>query len=100
MLYNIVLIRIKSGYILRLIDNAPSQMTSDLTSANVKVHLLSPRSTSMIYPMNDGVIAAFKRRYCRYHLQNGINCDERREGLTIYKVDQLISMRWSVAAWY
>ena len=53
----------------------------------------------MIQPMDPGVIAAFKRQYRRYHLQNLIDCDERREGFNIYKVDQLTAMRWSVAAW-
>ena len=74
-------------------------MTNDLTLTNVKVQLLPPRTTSMIQPMDAGVIAAFKRRYRRYHLQNAIDCDERREGFNIYKVDQLTAMRWSVAAW-
>ena len=49
--------------------------------------------------MDAGGIAAFKRQYRRYHLQNAIDCDERREGFNIYKVDQLTAMRWSVAAW-
>uniref|UniRef100_M4B8V7 HTH CENPB-type domain-containing protein n=1 Tax=Hyaloperonospora arabidopsidis (strain Emoy2) TaxID=559515 RepID=M4B8V7_HYAAE len=31
--------------------------------------------------------------------KNAIDCDERREGFNIYKVDQLTAMRWSVAAW-
>ena len=53
----------------------------------------------MIQPMDPGVIAAFKRQYRRYHLQNLIDCDERREGFNIYKVDQLTAMRCSVAAW-
>uniref|UniRef100_M4BY37 DDE-1 domain-containing protein n=1 Tax=Hyaloperonospora arabidopsidis (strain Emoy2) TaxID=559515 RepID=M4BY37_HYAAE len=53
----------------------------------------------MMGPMDASVIAAFKRRYRRYHLQNAIDCDERREGFNIYKVDQLTAMRWSVAAW-
>ena len=74
-------------------------MTNDLALTNVKVQLLPPRTTSMIQPMDAGVIAAFKRWYRRYHLQNAIDCDERREGFNIYKVDQLTAMRWSVAAW-
>ena len=91
--------QIKSRNILLLIDNAPSHMTNDLTLTNVKVQLIPPCTTSMIQPMDAGVIAAFKRRYRRYHLQNAIDCDERREGFNIYKVDQLTAMRWSVAAW-
>ena len=91
--------QIKSRNILQLIDNAPSHMTNDLTFTNVKVQLLPPRTTYMIQPMDAGVIAAFKQRYRRYHLQNAIDCDERREGFNIYKVDQLTAMRWSVADW-
>ena len=70
-----------------MIDNAASHMTSDLTLNNVKVQLLPPRTISMIQPLDPGVIAAFKRRYHRYHVQNSIDCDERREGFNIYKVD-------------
>uniref|UniRef100_M4BTI3 HTH CENPB-type domain-containing protein n=1 Tax=Hyaloperonospora arabidopsidis (strain Emoy2) TaxID=559515 RepID=M4BTI3_HYAAE len=31
--------------------------------------------------------------------KNAIDCDERREGFSIHKVDQLTAMRWSLAAW-
>ena len=53
----------------------------------------------MIQPMDAGVIAAFKRWYRHYRLQNEADCDERREGFNIYKADQLTAMRWSMAAW-
>ena len=48
--------------------------------------------------MDAGIIAAFKRRYRRFHLQNSLDRDERNEA-NIYKVDQLTAMRWSLAAW-
>ena len=61
----------------------------DYHLANVKLQLLHPNTTSKIQPMDAGIIAAFKRRYRRYHLQNAIDCDERGEARTIYKVDQI-----------
>ena len=52
----------------------------------------------MIQPIDAGVITAFKRWYHCYHLHNSIDCDERRKGFNIYKVDQLTAMRCSMAA--
>uniref|UniRef100_A0AAV1V7I1 DDE-1 domain-containing protein n=1 Tax=Peronospora matthiolae TaxID=2874970 RepID=A0AAV1V7I1_9STRA len=49
--------------------------------------------------MDAGILAAFKQRYCRYHLQNAIDCDEHRKSFDIYNFVQNASMRWSVAAW-
>uniref|UniRef100_A0AAV1V6N1 DDE-1 domain-containing protein n=1 Tax=Peronospora matthiolae TaxID=2874970 RepID=A0AAV1V6N1_9STRA len=49
--------------------------------------------------MDAGILAAFKQRYCRYHLQNAIDCDEHRKGFDIYNFVQSACMRWSVAAW-
>uniref|UniRef100_M4B1X8 HTH CENPB-type domain-containing protein n=1 Tax=Hyaloperonospora arabidopsidis (strain Emoy2) TaxID=559515 RepID=M4B1X8_HYAAE len=68
-------------------------------SGSVDVEAMSKALPDVKKPMDAGVIAAFKRRYRRYHLQNAIDCDERREGFNIYKVDQLTAMCWSVAAW-
>ncbi|KAG5463055.1 MAG: DDE superfamily endonuclease-domain-containing protein, partial [Olpidium bornovanus] len=84
--------------ILLLIDNAPSHILDNFTSTNVTVRPLLPNTTSKIQPMDAGIIAAFKRRYRRYHLQNAIDKDERGK-TKIYAADQLTAMQWSIAAW-
>ena len=66
---------------------APSHLANDLMLTNVKAQLLPSRETSMVQPMDADVIAAFKRRYRRFHLQNAIDCDERRETFYTYQID-------------
>ena len=48
--------------------------------------------------MDAGIIAAFKRRYRRFQLQDAIDRDEQQKA-DIYKVDQLIAIKWAKAAW-
>ena len=48
--------------------------------------------------MDAGIIAAFKRHYRRFHIQNAVDRDDRGEE-NIFKVDQLTAMKWSLAAW-
>jgi hypothetical protein len=66
--------------------------------SNVKVVFLPPNTTSKIQPMDAGIIAAFKRRYRKLHLQSAIDREECGEA-ELYKVDQLTAMRWCRAAW-
>uniref|UniRef100_M4BCM1 DDE-1 domain-containing protein n=1 Tax=Hyaloperonospora arabidopsidis (strain Emoy2) TaxID=559515 RepID=M4BCM1_HYAAE len=68
-------------------------------SGPVEVEAMNKALPDVKKRMDAGVIAAFKQRYLRYHLRNAIDCDERRDGFNIYKVDQLTVMRWLVAAW-
>ena len=85
--------------VLLLIDNAPSHIVNDLQLTNIKVQSLQPNATSKVQPTDAGIIAAFKKRYRRYHLQHALNCDECGEIGNIYKVDQLTAMRWPLSAW-
>jgi hypothetical protein len=60
--------------------------------------MLPPNTTSKIQPMDAGIIAAFKRRYRNFQLQDAIDKDEAGAS-DIYKVDQLSAMRWCKRAW-
>ena len=87
-------------HILLLLDNAPAHIVNEEERAlsNVNVAFLPPNTTSKIQPMDAGIIAAFKRRYRKFHLQNAIDREERGE-TELYKVDQLTAMHWCRAAW-
>lgn len=51
--------------VLLLIDNAPSHITEGLQLRHIKVICLPPNTTSKYQPLNAGIIAAFKKHYCR-----------------------------------
>ena len=70
--------RVAGRHILLFIDNAPSH-TTEVDLPNVELCCIPPNTTSVIQPMDAGIIAAFKRRYRRYHLQNAVDRDERGE---------------------
>lgn len=64
----------KSGYprkALLLIDNAPSHpKESDLVSGEIKAMFLPPNVTSLIQPMDQGVLETLKRHYRKLLLQS------------------------------
>ena len=49
--------------------------------------------------INTAINTAFKRRYRRFKRKDAIDKMERCIASDIYKVDQLMTMRWRVAAW-
>lgn len=65
--------------VLLLIDNAPGHPSSLIgTSPNVEVFFLPPNTTSLIQPLDQGVIAAFKAYYTRHSFKrilNSIECN-------------------------
>lgn len=84
--------------ILLLLDNAPTHKLHDLTLSSIEVLYLPPNTTSIIQPMDAGIIAAFKRRYRRFQLRDAL--DKLEAGKQdIYRVDQLSAMKWCTAAW-
>jgi hypothetical protein len=85
-------------HILLFMDNAPSHIAKGLDLVHVELFMLPPNTTSKIQPMDAGIIVAFKKRYHRLLARNALDRDERGED-NVYNVDQLIAMRWSVAAW-
>lgn len=90
--------RAANRHILLLMDNAPSHITDECPTPNVEVCPLPRNTTSKIQPMDALIIAAFKRHYRRFHLQNALDRDEKNE-VNLYKVDQLTAMRWCLASW-
>lgn len=50
--------------VLLLLDNAPSHST-DLSHSNVQIEFLPPNTTSLLQPLDQGIIAVFKAYYIR-----------------------------------
>ena len=76
-----------------LLDNAPSHSTTGLELSNVRVCFLPPNTTSRLQPMDQGIIAAFKKMFRIYQLDYSLYVDAAGEH-DIYKVDILKAMRW------
>lgn len=87
--------------ILMVLDNAPSHVVKDLQLKSIEICFLPPNATSTIQPMDQGIIAAFKKRFRSYQLEHTLekmdNCEVGRAD--IYKVDVLKAMRWCQSAW-
>ena len=70
--------------ILLLMDNAPSHPSFlKHLSPNIKVVFLPPNTTSLLQPMDQGVIAAFKAHYLRYTFEKLIEVTDREGGPSI-----------------
>jgi hypothetical protein len=71
--------------VLLLLDNAPGHPSQRLQFAhpNVEVQFLPPNTTSLIQPMDQGVIATFKAYYTRRTFSRLFNAMELNESLTI-----------------
>jgi hypothetical protein len=91
--------RTKGRKVLLLLDNAPSHIVKNVELTNTTIVFFPPNATSKLQPMDAGIIAAFKRRYRQYHLENALARDENGEREDIFKVNQLQAMEWSLSAW-
>ena len=96
----------KKRRILLILDNAPSHVMKDVHLKSVEICFLPPNATSRLQPMDQGIIAAFKKRFRTFQLEhalekldeiNGDNTGNRH--VDIYKVDILKAMRWCQNAW-
>ena len=61
--------------------------------------MLPPNTTSVLQPMNAGIIAAFKCRYKRCQLQHAIRMIDMHTCKKPYAIDQLTVMTWCRSAW-
>ncbi|XP_053571656.1 tigger transposable element-derived protein 1-like [Bombina bombina] len=63
-----------------LLDNAPGHPTTlDVMHPNVKVVFLPPNTTSLIQPMDQGVIASFKAYYLRRTFSQAVRATQNDE---------------------
>nr|XP_022909165.1 tigger transposable element-derived protein 1-like [Onthophagus taurus] len=71
--------------VLLLIDNAPGHPANRLQSLNenVKIEFLPPNTTSLIQPLDQGIIAAFKAYYTRITFKKLLDSLESDSKLTL-----------------
>ena len=70
--------------ILLILDNAPGHPPGlDDLHPNVKVIYLPPRTTSILQPMDQGVIKAFKTLYQRYAYGQAFSAIDKEDGPTL-----------------
>ena len=91
--------------ILLLLDNAPAHpSTETLTSADGRVTscFLPPNSTSILQPMDQGILEAFKRRYKKQLLRH-IILENGTSTLTVPEIVKKLTIKdavyWSAQAW-
>lgn len=86
--------------VLLLIDNCSAHGKKEALPClpNIRVEYFPPNCTSIIQPMDAGIIAALKLRYKRRHMERAL---ENMEVQTkhVYKVDVLTAMKWFKSAW-
>nr|CCA22268.1 hypothetical protein TRIADDRAFT_5525 [Albugo laibachii Nc14] len=94
----------EARHILLLLDNASAHCGEKLLS-NVEIEMLPPNTTSVLQPMDAGVIACLK---AYFHPRQGCHAvdeadsvidDEVKSTKDIYKVDFLQAMHWCSDAW-
>ncbi|KUF99921.1 Pleiotropic drug resistance protein 3 [Phytophthora nicotianae] len=97
--------RDEGRYILLLVSTAPSHVALGLELTNVRLEILpspmEPLPISMqtsMQPLDAGLIAAFKRRYRRYHMLYALDRFEAGRQ-DVFHVEQLQAMRWARHCW-
>ncbi|XP_053561440.1 tigger transposable element-derived protein 1-like [Bombina bombina] len=71
----------KKAWILLLVDNAPGHpRTLDELNPNIRVEFLPPNTTSLLQPMDQCVIAAFKLNYLKRTFSKCIAAIDKEEG--------------------
>ncbi len=84
--------------VLLILDNAPGHPTtlSDLNS-NVKVIFLPPNTTSLIQPMDQGTISAFKAYYIRRTFSQAIQLTTGDNAITLQEFWKQFNIKQAVA---
>lgn len=85
-------------HILLLVDNAPSHILGDTALGNVTVVKLPPNTTSLLQPMDQGIIAALKRGFMSRKTEAAISryLDGYRQP---YAVSLVEGIEWCYESW-
>ena len=65
---------------------------------NTKISFLPPNTTSVLQPMDAGIIATLKTRYRKLQYERALDLLEESNG-QIYKIDQLLAMKYITGVW-
>lgn len=88
--------------ILLLLDNFSGHGSAECMPAlpNIEVKFLPPNTTSRLQPMDAGIIASLKRRYCTLQYNRVLDAlDVPGVENNLYKIDQLTAMRNIQSVW-
>jgi hypothetical protein len=83
--------------ILLVLDNAPSHGSLDLS--NVKFCFLPPNTTSIIQPLDQGIIQNFKTHYQRLFLMFLLSNNDAEISVLLRSILVLDAMNWTILAW-
>ena len=86
--------------ILPFLDNCASH-PHDLSLSNIRLAFLPANTTSVLQPMDQGIIRSFKCRYRRLlheHVIRQLECDPDMTRSQV-KIDLLLAMNWIRTAW-
>lgn len=78
--------------------STPTHICAGLALSHVRLELLPPSVERGVGPLEAGIIAAFKRRYRRYHMCHALDRHEARRA-DVISVEQTQAMRWIRYCW-
>ncbi|XP_033098254.1 tigger transposable element-derived protein 6-like [Anneissia japonica] len=86
-------------HILLFLDNASSHV--DVNKSNVKLAFLPANTTSVLQPLDQGIIKAFKSRYSAKLMRNVLaKIDAADSAADVTKqINVLDAVNWTAAAW-
>lgn len=85
--------------ILMLLDNCPAH-PKDLSFSNIRIEFLPKNTTSVLQPMDQGIIRSFKCFYRKRLIQHIImQVEATGTSASAVKIDVLQAMKWSLCAW-
>jgi hypothetical protein len=83
--------------VLLFVDNCSSHVEMELS--NIKICFLPPNTTSLIQPLDYGIINTFKRHYRKYVLQYIISQFESNKRFDVKNISVLDAIHWISNAW-
>lgn len=89
-------LRRQNRKILLLVDNCAAH-SKNISLTNIRLEFLPPNSTSVVQPMDQGIIKCLKTYYRRYFMYRLIQSLENKEpfNVTILDAIQLIAQSWN-----
>lgn len=86
--------------VLLLLDNCSAHGTEETLPdlENVQIMFLPPNTTSVLQPMDAGIIATLKTRYRKLQYERALDIMEE-SNTNIYKIDQLLAMKYISGVW-
>ena len=86
---------------LLLVDNAAVHGNTESLPvlSNVRVYFLPKLTTSILQPLDGGVIASVKKQYQRKQIERGVDLIDAGVTGDIYKIDMKMAIEWIYDIW-